>query len=119
MLVCTEYSAPASICGYVAAAVAKHLATKYTSAVMTKQQVLDMVADVSSVDALLPLIRDEMRRLHDERSAYVAAHPDEFASEGTAFCVVSCHHTVVVGDVLLCPQLRRSSTCETGSPTTS
>lgn len=52
---------------------------------MTKQQVLDMVADVSSVDGLLPLIRDEMRRLHDERSAYVAAHPDEFASEGTAF----------------------------------
>ena len=79
----SEFSTPSAICGYVVAAVSKLLVKRYPKLEMTVPEVEDMIATLSSADVMLPLIRDEMRRLRDERVAYIASHGDEFASEGT------------------------------------
>eukprot|EP01098_Paradermamoeba_levis_P015405 TRINITY_DN7821_c0_g1_i1.p1 TRINITY_DN7821_c0_g1~~TRINITY_DN7821_c0_g1_i1.p1 ORF type:complete len:266 (-),score=60.86 TRINITY_DN7821_c0_g1_i1:441-1124(-) len=76
-----QYQSPSAICGYLSCAGAI-LTAKRASAVMTVQQVVQLLEDLANPTLLLPEIEKAMKFILDSRMKWVQTHPEDFSKPG-------------------------------------
>ena len=78
--VISEFGAPASLCGYFAMAHALLLKKLLPSAVYTRVELLAALSPMWDASIVLPAVRDAVAFTHARRTAWMDAHPADFAT---------------------------------------